>query len=184
MENLKGEIWKDVKGYEGLYQVSSMGRIKGLKRTTIRSNGSPMNTKERILKGYHSHGYYMVRLVRQGCVNGKGMSVHRLVAIAFLENKKNKNEVNHIDHDRGNAKLSNLEWVSPKENMKKALKFGAIKLGDKRKNAKITTKQALGILEMLKTQRIIDIHKSTGISYSIIQSIKSGTRWKHLTTKH
>ena len=105
------EIWKDIEGYEGLYQVSSEGRIKSLSRLT--SNGRKI--ADRILTPYKNRdGYLQLKLYKDGkYINHK---IHRLVANAFIPNPENKPEVNHIDENKENNNVSNLEWVTRKEN--------------------------------------------------------------------
>lgn len=104
------EIWKDINGYEGLYQVSNMGRVKRL--NTCDSIGRMLD--ERVLKKSNNNGYEMVRL----CKNAKqyGYNIHRLVAQAFIPNPENKPQVNHIDENKTNNTILNLEWVTAKEN--------------------------------------------------------------------
>lgn len=106
------EIWKDIKEYEGLYQVSNLGRIKSLAR--INSN---RNKKHIILKPRMggSDLYDRCRLRKNG--NSKNFLVHRLVAIHFIENPENKKYVNHKDEDKTNNFFENLEWVTFKENL-------------------------------------------------------------------
>lgn len=95
------EIWKDIKDYEGLYQVSSFGRVKSF-------------YTNRILKGSEdSWGYLQVKLYKNGIKSNKKM--HRLVAQSFIPNPENKPEVNHIDENKTNNKLSNLEWSTAKK---------------------------------------------------------------------
>ena len=99
------EIWKNVVGYEGLYQVSSLGRVRSLEH--IDSNGHPV--KERVLASFSNrNGYRKVNLYRDR--NRKQVSIHRLVAAAFLDNPDNLPEVNHIDEDKSNNAVSNLEY--------------------------------------------------------------------------
>lgn len=98
------EYWKDIKGYEGLYQISNLGRVKSF-------------YSGKILKGIKAtNGYLNVRLYKNGTPHG--LSIHRLVAQAFIPNPENKPEVNHIDEDKTNNKISNLEWNTRLENMR------------------------------------------------------------------
>ena len=101
------EIWKNVVGYEGLYQVSSLGRVRSLEH--IDSNGHPV--KERVLASFlNRNGYRKANLYRDR--NRKQVSIHRLVAAAFLDNPDNLPEVNHIDEDKSNNAVSNLEYCT------------------------------------------------------------------------
>lgn len=102
------EIWKDIEGYEGLYQVSNLGRVKSF----YKHNG----TTERILSTNRvgSNGYPQVILVKNG--NKKGVAVHRLVAEAFLPNPLNLRYVGHKDETRTNNCVDNLEWTTQKDN--------------------------------------------------------------------
>lgn len=104
------EIWKDVVGYEGYYKVSNLGRVKSLDRI----NNKGVTQIGRVLKCGYRSGYKSVALSK----NGKSVScvIHRLVAIAFVPNKNNKPQVNHIDEDKNNNNVNNLEWVTAKEN--------------------------------------------------------------------
>ena len=96
------EIWKDVKGYEGVYQVSNFGRVKRV-------------TTGRILKGgKDKYGYLIVNLYKNSV--GSIKTIHRLVAEAFIPNPENKPQVNHVDENKTNNSLDNLEWMTAKEN--------------------------------------------------------------------
>lgn len=96
------EVWKDVVGYEGLYKVSNFGNVY-----SVRSDKQLKHSKNR-------GGYLFVVLCTDG--KPKQFKVHRLVAISFLTNPDNKPQVNHIDEDKTNNRLDNLEWVTAKEN--------------------------------------------------------------------
>ena len=105
------EIWKDIKGYEGIYQVSNMGRVKSLDRLDNKGR----KTHGHILKVKHDGGgYCQVALSK----NGKQIypKVHRLVALHFIPNVDNKPQINHKDEDKENNAADNLEWVTSKEN--------------------------------------------------------------------
>ena len=114
MSNYNTEIWKDIIGYEGLYQISSFGNIKSFDRAVLGKGGKPRNIKGQDIKKRLNKGYLVVGLNKDGI--NKLKLVSRLVAIHFIENKDNKPEVNHIDEDKQNNKIDNLEWVTPKEN--------------------------------------------------------------------
>lgn len=95
------EIWKDIEGYEGLYQVSNMGRVKSVRKNII-------------MKPSVSKGYYVINL----CIRGKATlcRVHRLVAMTFIPNPDNLPQVNHKDENHFNNNLNNLEWCDSKYN--------------------------------------------------------------------
>lgn len=108
------EVWKDIKGYEGYYQVSDLGRVKSLKRKKQCSLFE--NAEDLILKPQERrHGYLSVWLYQGG--KGKQISVHRLVANEFCDNPNCFEEVNHINEDKQDNRAINLEWVDHKKNM-------------------------------------------------------------------
>ena len=110
------EEWRDVKGYEGLYMVSSTGIIKSVERTVWNSRGFYKTVSERILKARkNKYGYLHVVLHKDN--KAKEYYIHRLVAEAFLPNPDGLSEVNHKDEDKINNCVSNLEWCSHKQNV-------------------------------------------------------------------
>jgi hypothetical protein len=114
------EIWKDIPGYDGLYQISNFGRVKSLDRVTKRSDGKVKSFRERILKpGTNKQGYLTVALSKYG--KPKTKQVHQLVAIAFLNHKPNGHTlvVNHINFNKTDNRLENLEIVTTRENSNK-----------------------------------------------------------------
>ena len=114
------EIWKDVLNYEGLYQVSNLGRVKSLKRKVRHFSGERL-VPERILKGgVNDKGYILVNLGKKG--TKKVFAVHKLVAIAFLNHKPcgYKLVVDHIDNNKLNNKLENLQIITQQENVLKS----------------------------------------------------------------
>ena len=111
---MKNEEWRDVVGYEGLYQVSDQGRVKSLERKVPKWDGE-RTVKERILKPSTDHyGYLMVNL----CAGGKRKMffVHRLVCTAFHDNPENKLDVNHINENKTDNRACNLEWSTRRDN--------------------------------------------------------------------
>lgn len=114
------EIWKPVIGYEGLYEVSNHGRVKSLDRIVKKSDGSKRTVNERILKvSIGTHGYLIVNLWHQGIKKNK--KIHQLVAESFLNHTRcgMKLVVNHINFDRKDNRVENLEIVTNRENSNK-----------------------------------------------------------------
>lgn len=107
---MEKEEWRDIEGYEGLYQVSNLGRIKSLERI---DNYNRL-VKEQILKPIANRGYLRVCLYKDG--KQKKISVHRIVAENFLENPHNYPQVNHKDENKSNNCVENLEWCTAKYN--------------------------------------------------------------------
>ena len=111
------ETWKDIKGYEGRYQVSDIGRVKSLERRFVDKRGYKRTIRGQILRpSTEKDGYLQVYLYKGDSDKGKNFFVHRLVCKSFHENPKNKPEVNHINEDKLDNRACNLEWVTRKEN--------------------------------------------------------------------
>lgn len=121
------EEWKDIKGYEGLYQVSNLGRVKSLDRYITKSNGV-VQFKKGIIKTpkVNSDEYHTVTLSKNG--RNKTIGIHILVAQHFIPNPENKLEVNHKDFDRKNNSVNNLEWCTHQENIKYSADNGRYKM--------------------------------------------------------
>lgn len=117
------EIWKDIKGYEGHYQVSNFGRVKSVERYKD-NHGTKQLVKEHILKQSENQkgGYLKVDLWKDG--KSKTLYTHRLVAQAFIENPLNKTTVNHINGNHKDNHVSNLEWATPSEQNEHIYKMG------------------------------------------------------------
>lgn len=121
------EIWKDIEGYEGLYMISNLGKVKRLEKTIIQEKGRngkgdyertfPEILMKQQLRGPGKVKYYLVGLVKDQGAKSKHFFVHRLVALAFIPNPENKPYVNHIDNDPTNNIWTNLEWCTHQENM-------------------------------------------------------------------
>jgi hypothetical protein len=109
------EVWKNIKGYEGLYQVSSLSRVRNKDRKVLSSSGVLRFYKSRIIKVYtHKNKSVIVTLIKDS--KCKRHYLHRVIATAFLPNSHNKPCINHIDGDRSNNELDNIEWCTYKEN--------------------------------------------------------------------
>ena len=111
------EIWKDINDYEGLYQVSNLGRIKSLKRKVDAGNGKMRWQYERIMsnKKTNGNGYNIVSLHKNG--KSKNKCVHRLVAEMFIKNTNNYKYINHKDENKQNNCVNNLEWCTAQYNV-------------------------------------------------------------------
>ncbi len=114
------EIWKPIQGYEGHYEISNLGNVKSLAKVSYRKTGSILKrTPDKILKqNNHSDGYKFVFLFK------KNFLVHRLVALHFLDVEPDKKYVNHIDGNKHNNCVSNLEWCTSSHNQAHAYKIG------------------------------------------------------------
>lgn len=141
MERFNGKIlraWKDIKNYEGLYQVSTDGRVRSCDRYITYKNGVIRFHKGKEMKlGKDRYGYYMVNL------SNRTYSVHRLVAQAFIPNPDNKPCIDHIDCNKTNNNVNNLRWVTHKENSNNPLTLQHIGETSKGRSVSEETKQKL-----------------------------------------
>ena len=167
------EIWKDIKGYEGLYQISNLGRIKSLPRSKRNFN---INTKqldtitipEKIRKPQLTkYGYYRIGLTK----NHKQTyySVHRLVAEAFILNPDNLTQINHKDEVKTNNEVDNLEWCDAKYNAN----YGT--------RSKRTGKKQMKSIMCIETKTVyrslVEASKQTGLSAGNISSVCNNRKW-------
>lgn len=181
------EAWKAVQGFEGYYEVSNRGRIRGCTRT-IRRYSSDGSYHECTWKGGirklqpHSDGYLRVNLRKEG--TERGFYVHRLVAEAFIPNPSGLPEVNHIDSDRSNNRAENLEWVSPSGNRKHGYAFGNIEppQGADQWSAKLNPDKVRRIRRLGRQgveQR--DIASMFDVAPSTINDVVNRRTWKNVT---
>lgn len=114
---MKTEIWKDIQGYEGIYQISNLGRVRTVSRFVVNNtNGGMRFCKGKIMSHFdNGNGYKVVTLSNRN--HRKNYYLHRLVATAFVKNPYGKKYVNHIDFNTSNNKAENLEWCTQKENV-------------------------------------------------------------------
>lgn len=167
---MKNEEWRDVVGYEGLYQVSSEGRVKSLERT----DRFGRVVKERVLKQDVTHDGYL-RVCLYASDKRKWFRVHRLVCEAFRENPEDKPEVNHIDEDKTNNNAVNLEWCTRKEN---------INHGSRNERARKAKSKSVGQYtrdgELIKIwPSTIEAKRQAGFNCGHIYSVANGKRKTH-----
>lgn len=176
IKNLEGEIWKDIKNYEGLYKISNYGRVKSLGRYTEYQNclsddriGIKSRVNEKILKGHLCYGYHYVGLTKNG--KTKGFRVHRLVADAFIPNPNNNPIINHKDENRLNNHVSNLEWCDCKYNLN---------YGNSRKKLSESLIKSIGVKIIQKDKKgnfiaiynsIQEAERATGVQHQLIGKV-------------
>jgi hypothetical protein len=114
---MENEIWKDIEGYEGIYQVSNLGRVRSLDYTVTKKDGTVQTYKGKVFSmTLNTTGYPYVSF-RMGSSKRKSLTVHRLVAQAFIPNPNNLPEVNHRNEDKTDNRVENIEWCDRKYNM-------------------------------------------------------------------
>lgn len=156
------EIWKDIPGYEGLYQVSNLGRVKSLERYKD-NNGGLVKMPEKIMQGGIRNGYVLVSLTKDG--KRKSFSAHRLVAQAFIQNPEDKPTVNHINGNKRDNRVDNLEWNTDLENIRHAFATGLSGFEhSKNKKGSISVAQYDENMNLVKIYpSIMEAERQTGI---------------------
>lgn len=127
IDNIPREVWKPIEGYEGLYEVSNMGRVRSVDRVLPHNEHGTWHLKEKVLKQHWAgppNSTYLTVWLHKGHGEQHQRTVHRLVAQAFIPNPEGKEQVNHINCDRSDNRLSNLEWTTPLENTQHAWEHG------------------------------------------------------------
>lgn len=180
-----GEIWKDIKCYEGLYQVSNLGNVRSLDRYVTNSLGRVYFYKgEKKSVTDRGNGYYCVGLCKDG--KNKIELIHRLVAQAFIPNPNNLPFINHKDENPSHNNVENLEWCTAKYNQN----YGTcIKRRSEKKSIKIYQYSLDGkLIKIWKNS--VDITKETGYDFSNIRKCCRGERktangfvWKDFDNK-
>ena len=169
------EIWKDIKDYEGIYQVSNLGRVKSIARKVKYSRGNHsyyQYQQERLLSANQkSNGYLEYSLYKDSKRTHK--YIHRLVADAFIDNSNNLPVVNHIDEDKQNNKVDNLEWCTVSYNNTYGTRIDRkVKNTDYRKNSRKIIGEKNNIRIVFYS--IVAAKKITNINRSSIESVLSG----------
>jgi len=177
--SMVGEEWKDVVGWEGVYCVSNYGRVKSLGRIVEGGRSRKQKVKEVIKKQWLLNGYPAVTLNR-----GKyktNITCHLLVAKAFIPNPLNKAHVNHIDLNKLNPNVSNLEWCTPSENVLHAIKNGRVRIGVNKVNSKLSVSDVMFIVNSNETSGVLS--SKFNIAKSSIKAIRNGRSYTNITGK-
>lgn len=185
VENLEGEVWLPIKNFEGYYEISNLGNVKSVSRIVAcspKSGHEARKVNERILKPSISKGYYHIKLAKNGKIYSR--QIARLVLENFnpIENI-DKLQVNHIDSNPLNNKLSNLEWVTPIQNLQHAKIFGNYNnTGINNGRAKLSEQNVFTIREMYKSgeHSHYDLAKIFKIHPTNIWRAVRRMSWKHL----
>lgn len=173
------EAWKPIPGYEGLYEVSNLGRVRSLDRVEYYVRGG-RKRKGRLLKLFLSHGYKRVVLSVDG--KQRKVMVHNLVLSAFVGPRPASFQTNHIDGNKTNNVLENLEWVTARENIMHAVATGLKDTaGEQHPMAKLTDQQVIEIraMDALGARRR-DLALLFGVKYITIYDIVTRRHWRHL----
>ena len=171
---MKKEEWKSIKGYESQYEISSFGNVKSLPKKRGKKTYDYFIRKNCIGRG----GYYRISLCSDYKI--KSITIHRLVAIHFIDNKKNKPCINHKDGNKLNNAVENLEWCTYKENYKHAVKFGLTKKIGSGENQPRHKLSINNVEEIRKSKlKVKQLSLKFNVSIYCIYDILSNKNWKN-----
>lgn len=176
------EIWKPIAGFEGIYEISNLGRVKSLGRFRRAKGSAVIWMEERIkVPSSQREGYIAQHLYKEG--RGYKRYVHRLTAEAFLENPEGKPQVNHIDGNKLNNCADNLEWVTGSENCRHAIDSELYQTarGEATGTAKLTEADVVEIRRMAASGYLHrEIASIFGVGRKAVTKIVNRQRWAHV----
>jgi hypothetical protein len=178
------ERWRSVVSHDGLYEVSSFGRVKSLGRTKEYPGGYKKSFPSKILKPRRVNGYFHVTLT-DNFKNKLQISIHYLVATAFIGPRPDGMQIDHINAVKTDNRVENLEWVSRSENTKRAFRLElmtGIQRGEDVNFSRLTEKVVMDIVAMHKSgYKKYKIAEKFGVAGSTVSSICRGQTWGWLT---
>lgn len=179
---MENEVWKNIDGFEGLYMVSNLGRVKSLERVMNRGRMGSRIKGVGILKDCKRGEYISITL---SDLKGGALSIrlHRLVALHFIPNPENKPQVNHKNGIKTDNRVENLEWVTCGENLSHALKNGLRKQarGESMSQSKLKNEDVVRVKKMLMDGFLQkEIAKIFNVHSSQISRINTNSRWNHV----
>lgn len=173
------EIWASIKGFEGIYEVSTLGRIKSLDRPRRSASNRIYTQKGKILKQWQQKGYMYCDLRKPG------IKLHARVHVVVLETfncpRPDGMLACHNNGDSTDNRLCNLRWGTPKDNAKDAILHGRQRYGETCPKSKLTEAQVIAILESTKTNK--ETAKDFGVCKATVSHIRTGRNWPHLQVK-
>ena len=188
-EEIEEEIFKPVIGFEGIYEISNLGRVKVLPREWISgTKGNCLRKRGEFFLAQKTtkFGYFSVKL----CKDNKRTYpvIHRLIALAFIPNPDNKPMINHIDGNKKNNRISNLEWCTGDENMKHAARTGLIPKGKDHHDVILQECQVYRLRWIKKNIKVehgywTKVAKSLNVSLSAIMDVIHDRSWPHIIVK-
>lgn len=169
--------WKNIHGFEG-YQISNTGLVKSTQRVIKHKHSGTKTIPERIIKHYISTtGYRTVKLYKKN--KGTHFKVHRLIADHFISNPNNKKTINHNDGNKLNNELSNLSWMTYKENNYHAFETGLIKIfGEQSRESILTEDEVIFIRTYGYLFNNVELGKMFGVNRKTISDVKNYKTWK------
>lgn len=171
---LDNEIWKDIQGFEGRYQVSNMGRVKSLSRVT-QLNGRARTEPEVVMAFTYRSGYPTLILRKDG--KRYSRQVHRLVADAFVPNPNNYPIVNHKDFSRDNNEASNLEWCTQQHNVR----WSAHNMWHPRENTRPTNTGYKSISKTKDGTFRVCIYHARKVTTNEFKTLERAIKWRNET---